>query len=745
MRDPLNQRYAGVILDQAVDKVLDYEIPSHLQGFIMIGSRVVVPMKTGTARGTVWKLKNNTNSPYTKEISEIATTSSVLTPDLIQLAEWMSHYYASPLFKTLKIILPKHIREHEKERMQQHVRCLLSLEDTKSYSISIKQKSPGQAAILETLIRKGGSFPLSFLLKETGVTQSPVTTLVKNGILSLVAAPKETIEPFEADYFLSSSKKLTEEQQSALEKIQISLKSNTFSTHLLYGVTGSGKTEVYLQAIEEALKQDKGIIFLVPEIALATQTIERLKSRFEEKIAILHHRLSPGEKKESWHQIHSRKARIIVGARSAIFCPVPNLGLIIVDEEHESSYKNMGESPFYQARDVAIMRAKFAQGVALLGSATPSLESYRNALLGKYILSELSQRPDKATMPKVRIIDMKEENIKQKRKALFSDPLLKAIKDRLQKGEQSLLLLNRRGYHTSQVCLECSFSSKCPNCEALLTYHLDEKKLSCHLCNYETHPFRTCPSCHCSTSMKFKGVGTEMVEKVILALFPDCRVLRMDADTTKKKDSHEMLFKKFRSGKADILVGTQMIAKGLHFPSVTLVGVLDADLTLNIPDFRASESLFQLITQVAGRSGRSDLPGEVFIQTLLPTQPTLLHAANQDYPSFFKEESETRELFSYPPFIHLIKVNLSGLEEKQVEEKAKEARTYLIKNLPSFFEFLPVVPSGHAKVENRYRFQFIIKSKKILPASEILLQLQHLFLGKNVTLSVDIDPSSTFF
>ncbi len=745
MRNPQSPRYAGIILDQAIDKMLDYSIPPHLENQISIGSRVVVPVNNSSAKGTVWKLEKETTSPYTKEIIEIATSSSVLTPDLIKLSEWMSWYYACPLFKTLKIILPKHIREHEKERMQQLVTCLLSLEETKARSLALKEKHPMQSAVLDTLIKKGGSFPLSFLIKEARVSNSPVNTLVKNNILALKAAPKETVDPFEADYFLSSSKTLTEEQQSALEKIQKGLQSNTFATHLLYGVTGSGKTEVYLQAIEEALKQDKGIIFLVPEIALATQTIERLKSRFEEKIAILHHRLSPGEKKESWHQIHSRKARIIVGARSAIFCPVPNLGLIIVDEEHESSYKNMGDSPFYQARDVAIMRAKFSNAIAVLGSATPSLESYRNAKSGKYILSELSQRPDKASMPKVHIVDMKEENIKQKRKALFSDPLLKAIKERLSKGEQSLLLLNRRGYHTSQVCMQCSHVSKCPNCEAVLTFHLNEKKLSCHLCSYETLPFSTCPSCKSSASMKFKGVGTEMVEKVLYALFPDCRVLRMDADTTKKKDSHEMLFKKFRSGKADILVGTQMIAKGLHFPSVTLVGVLDADLTLNIPDFRASESLFQLITQVAGRSGRSDLPGEVYIQTLLPEQPTLLHAANQDYSSFFIEESQIRELFTYPPFTHLIKIALSGLEEKEVEKKAKEARNYLITNLPPFFEFLPIVPSGHAKIENRYRFQFIIKTPKILPASEHLLKLQQLFLNKPISLFVDIDPSSTFF
>jgi primosomal protein N' (replication factor Y) (superfamily II helicase) len=738
-------QYAGIVLDQSIGKILDYSIPLHLQGQVVVGSRVLIPIKNTLQKGTVWLIKKYSDVPGVKEIAEIATSSSVITKDLIKLAEWMSYYYATPLSRILHTILPKHIREHEKERSEIAISPLSSESAAQTLILSLAKKAPKQAAVIEALIGEKEPTPLSRLLKKAKVSRAPVDALLAKGALCAQSVPKEKVCDFEAEYFLSSPKTLSPEQNASFEKVCQGLESNAFSPHLLFGVTGSGKTEIYLQAITKALSQDKGVIFLVPEIALATQTLERLKSRFEERIAVLHHRLSNGERKESWYAIHSRKARIIIGARSAIFCPVPNLGLIIIDEEQENAYKQTGESPYYHARDVAVMRAKLSEATIILGSATPSLESYQNALQNKYILSELTKRPDSATLPAVHIVDMKLESLKQKRRALFSDPLLRAIKKRLQIGEQTLLLLNRRGYHTSQVCPNCSFASKCPHCETLLTFHRQENRLSCHLCSYVQPPARTCPSCKSGVPMKFKGAGTEMAERALQSMFPDSRILRMDADTTRKKDSHESLFKKFRSGKADILVGTQMIAKGLHFPSVTLVGVLDADLTLSIPDFRAAESLFQLITQVAGRSGRSDLPGEVFVQTFLPKGETLLLAAKQDYAAFFKEEAAVREMFGYPPFTHLIKIGLSGPNETEVEKKAQEVRAFLIGALPDFFEILQVAASGHAKIEDQYRFQFILKSKKILAGSSVLSTLGQKFRSGKIRLTIDIDPSSTFF
>jgi primosomal protein N' (replication factor Y) len=696
-------------------------------------------------KGTIWAVKNTSAHKTVKDIHELASEQSVLTEDLIFLAQWMASYYSCPMHKVLKTILPSSIRNHMKEHNEWVVENLEPLEKLALYAEDLNHRFPKQKKILQLLIEEGGKSPLPFLLTKAQASKSSLLSLEKKKWIILKKEVKERVPTWDDDYFLSKAKPLSEEQKECLGKIQKSLFEQKFSTHLLYGVTGSGKTEIYLQAIEDALNLGKGVIFLVPEVALTSQTIERIKSRFEEKIALLHYRLSEGEKRDAWHQIQSQKAKIVIGARSAVFCPVPSLGLIIVDEEHDSAYKQTGESPSYHARDVAIVRAKFCKAVALLGSATPSLESYQNALTGKYTLSLLTKRLGKAQMPEVHIVDMKQEYAKHKGGTLFSDKLLTKIKARLAIGEQTLLLLNRRGYHTSQICLQCSYISSCPHCETSLTFHYQENKLSCHLCDYSIPLTQTCPKCHSNASFKFQGAGTELVEKKLYQIFPQCRVLRMDADTTKRKGSHDKIFKQFRSGKADILVGTQMIAKGLHFPSVTLVGILNADLTLSIPDFRASESMFQLITQVAGRSGRGELPGEVILQTFLPDQDTLKLAAEQNYEKFFAEESQIRQLFQYPPFTHLIKVSLHGPDCEEVKKKAEEARKFLIEKLPSSFAFLPVVPSGHAKIQDQYRFQFLIKSNKVLAASPILRSLQTQFKHPKIHLVIDVDPSSTFF
>jgi primosomal protein N' (replication factor Y) len=578
-----------------------------------------------------------------------------------------------------------------------------------------------------------------------GTSLSSVKTLVKSRALTLEKSVLDRSPIWDQEYFLSKAKTLTDEQATALKKIQESLSNGAFSPHLLFGVTGSGKTEVYLQAIEHALKLNKGVIFLIPEIILTSQTIERLKSRFKEKIALLHHRLSQGERHDTWKNILSGAAPIVVGARSALFSPVPNLSLIIVDEEHEGSYKQTEESPCYHARDLAIVRAKFCKACVILGSATPSLESYENALSGKYILSTLTSRPASFSLPTVHLVDMKQEYDKRKGFTLFSDKLLSAIKQRLSLGEQSLLLLNRRGYHSSQVCLSCSHVMKCPHCDMNLTFHLGENILACHLCDFRQRPEKCCPNCHKDGQFKFKGAGTEMVEKALYALFPQARILRMDADTTKKKGSHEELCKKFKSGKADILIGTQMIAKGLHFPLVTLVGVLHADVNLQIPDFRASESVFQLLTQVAGRSGRSDLKGEVIVQTLIPDHSTLRHAASQDFLSFYEEEIEVRKLFDYPPFVHLVKCTLVGEDMEMTLQKAKEARNYLLQEIPSHVELLPVTPCGHAKVQDKFRFQFLLKMKKVISLQEKVSYLTARLAKDKIRFFIDVDPLSTFF
>ena len=745
MQQPETTLIASVILDDALAKTLDYLIPAELVGSITPGCRVLVPVKTSLRSATVWELKKFSIYANLKSIVKQLSTAPITTPDLLEMARWMSRYYCSPLHKVLTTLLPSSVRGKAQEQSKYFILRGVSEPALAKACSELRQKHPQQATVLDIMLKYPQGIFLSDLLQETSGSQSPINTLVKNKVLQMEKRVLDRSIVWEHEYFLTPNKVLSDEQQNALSKIICSIQQGVFSTHLLFGVTGSGKTEVYLQAIEHALQCKKGVIFLIPEIILTSQTIERLKSRFQEKIALLHHRLSPGERLDTWKHILEGTAPIVVGARSALFSPVPDLGLIIVDEEHESSYKQNDESPCYHARDLAIVRAKFCRATVVLGSATPSLESYANAKSGKYILSTLTQRPSHFTLPQVKIVNMKEQYEKNKGFTLFSDPLLTAMKTRLKVGEQTLLLLNRRGYHSCQICLSCSHIIKCPHCDMNLTFHLGENILACHLCDFRQVKARTCPSCHKEDQFKFKGAGTELAEKTLHALFPEARMIRMDADTTRKKGSHEELCKQFKSGKADILIGTQMIAKGLHFPMVTLVGVLNADTGLQIPDFRSTEAAFQLLTQAAGRSGRGDLKGEVIVQTLLPEHAVLQHAAKQDFTSFYDEEIEIRKIFAYPPFTHLIKCTVVGEHQEKTLQKAKEIRSFLAQELPSDVELLPITPSGHAKIQDKFRFQFLMKMKQILPIQDKIQSLDRSLKKDKIRLSIDVDPLSTFF
>ena len=628
----LKRAYVSVLLDQGLNKPLDYSCKEA----IATGMRVLVPVQKSLRKGTVVALKETSSFPRVQPVHSVLSEESLISDDLFQLANWVSDYYCTPLRKVLHVILPASIRKETKAKKQLFVKRLVSLNELTEHCRTFQQKHPAQAKILEVLLKSPKGILLTDLLEKSGSTQSPVKALAKKELISLEAIQidRSPLEAFE--FFQTKPKKLKDAQKQSLEKIQASLEKEEFQTHLIHGVTGSGKTEVYLQAIEHARAKGLGVILLVPEIALTTQTIERLKSRFTEKLGILHHRLSDGERFDIWHAIRKGEISIVVGARSATFCPVNNLGLVIVDEEHEGSYKQMEEQPCYHARDVAIVRGKLAKATVVLGSATPSLESYENAQKGKYELSVLKKRATDAPLPKVRFVNMKEEFVRAGGFTLFSEALLDGLKQRYQKGEQSLLFLNRRGYHTFQLCTHCDQSIKCTHCDVSLTFHKKNNILACHSCGFVLAPPPTeCPYCKGAASLRFKGVGTEQVERTLHAIFPEIRTLRMDADTTRHKGSHDMLFKSFRSGKADVLIGTQMIAKGLHFPAVTFVGVLNSDSAMNLPDFRSSEWVFQLLTQVSGRAGRGEIPGEVIIQTCMPANPVLELAAQEDYPAFF--------------------------------------------------------------------------------------------------------------
>ncbi|MFY7842952.1 MAG: replication restart helicase PriA [Rhabdochlamydiaceae bacterium] len=736
--------YVSVILDDLFDRALDYRITLEQSAHIKVGSRVLVPVRNKQKKGTVVQLKKEAEVPNPFFVSELLQEKPFISEELMILCEWLSRYYCTSLRKVIKIILPPIIRKDGKSKIQLFVKPLIS--KTELADILSKRKSPAQNKILDVILSHPKGLLLSQLLEKAQTSRSPVDQLVKDNILSLSFLEIDRSLGKNIEYFKTKAKALNGEQEETLRKIVRGLDSQTYQTHLIFGVTGSGKTEIYLQAIEHALKLNKSSILLVPEISLTSQTIDRLRGRFEEKIAILHHRLSEGEKFDTWQHIKEGRAKIVVGARSAIFSPVDDLGLIIVDEEHEPSYKQQEEAPCYHARDVAVMRGKINKAQVILGSATPSLESFYNTQIGKYSLSLLTKRAShSATLPLVHIVDMKHEWDKQKGFTLFSDLLLKGIKKRITQGEQVLLFLNKRGYHRSQVCQKCGFTAQCPHCSTHLTFHLSDQLLACHLCDYRSIPLRSCPDCQCDQGLKYKGAGTELVEKTLYKLFPSIKTLRLDADTTKHKGSHESILRQFKANKADVLIGTQMIAKGLDFPSVTLVGVLNADAGLHLPDFRASENLFQIVTQVTGRSGRSHLAGEAIIQTHLPSHPLILQAANQDFISFYKDEILVRESFQFPPFHHLIKVVFVSEAEDECLSAAKKGRAFLVSALSVNSQIHPVVPSGHAKIKDKFRFQFLIKVKSVAPFSSLLRDFKQKFESKKTRILIDVDPQSTFF
>ena len=738
--------YASVILDVAVDKTLDYGIPAELVEQIRRGVRIEAPVHGHPRQGYVVEIKNSSSFAPVKPLIGVLE-SPPIPEDLFDLALWMSRYYCAPLRDIFKLLLPTSVRKSIALKQQLFVMCGKSKEELRTLCEELRRRTPAQAAVLDVMLQTKKGILLTKLLEMTQGSRSPVDTLVKKGALIVDIVRTDRSPLVGEEYFQTKHKTLNSDQAEALAKISASFSAGRFETHLLYGITGSGKTEVYLQAIDQMLKAGKGSIMLVPEISLTAQTIERFRSRFQEKIAILHHRLSDGERNDEWQQIQSGKAKIVIGARSAIFSPVVNLGLIIVDEEHESSYKQSDSMPCYQARDVAVMRGKLSSCAVVLGSATPSLESYYNAKKGKYTLSVLHNRANTASLPHVTVVDMKKEYEKAKGFTLFSDLLLEGIKKRQAVGEQTILFLNRRGYHTVLQCPSCQTCVKCRHCDTSLTFHHGDHLLACHLCGFQMNPPpKQCPTCAGPQPLKFRGVGTEQVERVLHAVLPDIRTIRLDADTTKHKGSHQRLLRDFGSGKADVLIGTQMVAKGLHFSEVTLVGVLNSDSSLNIPDFRASENVFQLITQVSGRSGRGATKGEVIIQTGTPEQATILHAAKQDFIGFYEEEIAVRELFEYPPFMQMAKIVFSGLNAKQVLAVAEDTRNQLIKALPAHFVICPVVPCGHHKVKDKTRYQLLMRAPGLSPLNTALAAIQKDNPPpKSVRVFVDVNPQSTFF
>ncbi len=583
---------------------------------------------------------------------------------------------------------------------------------------------------------------LTELLKELQMTRSSIQTLVRKGYLTIIER-EEFRDPYKERQFVDKRITLTITQEDVLSRIIESMKKGISRPFLLHGVTGSGKTEVYLSAIQYALDNKKDSILLVPEISLTPQMVERFKGRFGDLVAVMHSRMSKGERYDEWRRIQTGKAKIAVGARSAIFAPFEHIGLIIIDEEHESSYKQE-EHPKYHARDIAIWRAEYHQASLVLGSATPSMESYYQASQQNYQLVELPERVMGSHLPTVEIVDMRDQ-LRKGNRSMFSQILQEKIEEKLEKNEQIVLFLNRRGYSTFVMCRTCGYVMKCPHCDISLTYHHSDQSLRCHYCGYTEKQPKQCPECK-SQYIRYFGTGTQKVEVELTKRFPGVRVIRMDVDTTSKKGAHEKLLNTFKNEQADILLGTQMIAKGLDFPKVTLVGVIAADSLLRIPDFRSAERTFQLLTQVSGRAGRHHLPGDVVIQTYDPEHYSIELASHHDYISFFRKELEHRRLLRYPPFTKIITILFSHETLPMVMKASERFTRELKKNLPlPFIEILGPVTAPIPKIKDRYRFQCVVKynDESLMITKGIHRAIQTVndsFKDRNLHIQVDVDP-----
>lgn len=737
---------AKVVVDIALDREFDYRIPTALSGMVHIGSRVVVPFGRRAAQGYVVGLAEHSSHDHLKEIAELLSKQPLLTEKILELTRWMGKYYCCAVELAVRCALPEVVRKAQigwKERQFARLARPIQAADIEQ----VAHRAPKQAAILKILQTAEGMF-VARLLERAAAPDSAVKALAKKGFVALSEETEER-DPFGGEVFLPTTPlTLNPAQEQALALCQAAMAETAADQRrpvLIHGVTGSGKTEIYLQAIEHNLRAGRDSIVLVPEISLTPQTVERFRARFpQQEVTVLHSHLSAGERHDQWHKIRNGESHIVIGARSAVFAPVRSLGLIIIDEEHETSYKQE-DAPRYNARDVAVMRGRLEEATVVLGSATPSLESYYNAHRGRYVLATLPERIDNRTMPLMRIVDMRQEAIRSKGLYVLSNRLRDAIQQRLDKKEQVILFLNRRGYATHLFCPKCGYVATCHQCSVRLTYHRQESRLSCHFCGHQEPVPPRCPDPACrDPAIKHAGMGTEKVESALHKLFPKARVQRMDSDVMTRKHMYRDIFNAFRLGKIDILVGTQMIAKGLHFPNVTLVGIVYADMALHLPDFRAGERTFQLLVQVAGRAGRGDVEGEVVVQSFTPFHPAVQYARRHDYEGFYDQEIEFREQLRYPPVTRLVCVTVRSRSEAKARFFAESIYRATCKTLnPEQVLFAEPTPAPLAKIQHLYRYQFMARAERIMPVTETLGRVVAATKRpKDVMISVDVDPVS---
>lgn len=708
-----------------VDKTFDYIVPFEYIENIKIGMRVKVPFASRELEGFVLDLVNSTDDNYElKEIISIVDTEPILNNELLHLGKFMSKKYFSTLISCYQTMLPKALKAQNKTTINKKMIKYVEL-----CSNSFPKLKPNQEKIVEYL-RINGKVKKEEVNK---ISVSGVNTLIKNGIIieSLIEEYRLVTKDINKE---KETFKLTVEQKEAKNKILSQTQSSVF---LLHGVTGSGKTVVYMEIVEEMLNRGKDSIFLVPEISLTPQMVYHFKSRFGDEVAVLHSRLSEGEKYDEYRKIVEGKVHIVVGARSAVFAPFKNLGAIIIDEEHTTSYKQ-DNNPKYSAIEIAIERAKNNNAIVILGSATPSLETYARSIKGLYTLVELKHRVNTNNLPLVEIVDMSKE---KHRGSIFSSRLITEVNKRLEEHEQIILLLNRRGYSSFITCSNCGYTAKCPHCDITLTYHKTSNTLRCHYCGYADKMNDICSSCG-EKAIKTLGTGTEKVEEEIKKVF-NARVVRMDLDTTSKKGSHEKIITAFKNHEYDILLGTQMIAKGLDFSNVTLVGVINADTSLMIPNYRSNEYTFQLLMQTAGRSGRGEKNGSVIIQTFNPEHYAITLASKHDYIDFFKQEMEVRRKLSYPPYYYLIYIKVIGKDYNKISIESNKIASILTRELKNSKILGPTTCSVF-KLNGLFRFGIIIKYKKEEKMEEVLQSLVNHYKG-NQTVKVDIDVNPNNF
>lgn len=795
---------AKVIVDvpaSSINQTFDYLIPERFQKILSPGMRVVIPFGPRKIMGYVVGLTSESAFDKLKEIIDVLDLTPALTKELLALGKWLADQTLCMYVTAFQAMLPQVLKsKYKKEivRMTEDAlpealenlfagRDVLPYEELEGTIISyyqlqkaiqdgdisinylvksritkkqvtmirpakeihlleealqdLSKNAKKQQQLLNFFSKNPDEIEQNTLLKQLQTSKSTIKTLIERGLLTSYKVEVFRNPYQNREFARTSPLELTTEQKVAITPVKKAIANNEHDVFLLHGVTGSGKTEVYLQAIQDVIDRGEEAIVLVPEISLTPQMVKRFKGRFGSNVAVMHSALSSGERYDEWRRIQRKEVQVAVGARSAIFAPFENLGIIIIDEEHETTYKQE-DQPRYHARDVAIYRGERHHCPVMLGSATPTLESYARAQKDVYKLATLSKRTNEQAMPEVEIIDMRKE-LHAGNRTMFSRNLKEKIEMCMQNGEQVVLLLNRRGHSTFVMCRDCGYVEECPHCDIALTFHKNINQLKCHYCSYEKPMPTYCPECN-SDLIRYFGTGTQRVEEALTALIPEVRVIRMDVDTTRRKGAHEKLLNKFQNQEADILLGTQMIAKGLDFENVTLVGVLAADAMLHLPDFRSSEKTFQLLTQVSGRAGRHELPGKVIVQTYTPDHYSIELASQYDFYTFYQQEMRMRKTFKYPPYVFLVLMTISHMNKVRAVQTTQKIAQLLLNHTHKDTVVLGPTPSPIAKMKDRYRYQCMIKYRNEPQLRTLIKKIMEQFADDvrkdDLQISVDMQP-----